>query len=424
MAEPATAGTDRVEVAPIHYRGTPFRTPKTFTHGTHRCVPPQETFELVRPFLRQAGVTRVADITGLDNVGVPVTLALRPNATTIACSSGKGLTLAAALASGAMEAIEIHAAETVVLPSVRATYAELASDGVVPGIDDLPLSRASVFHVDWPLDWHFGWDLMSGRELAVPLVMVRLARDRSSLGAFVPSSNGLGAGNSFLEAVAAALYEVIERDAVACHQTASLAGGLVPLYPDSMLQSFPLVADLVGRCDAAGVHLLISDCTADTAVPTCMVYAYDADGPSTGTFKGFGAHLDPEIALLRGVTEALQSRLNFIAGARDDLFRSAFWRVQGRNPHRYVTAIESRRDQHPIAAPTDSRSTSSIEGDIHELLTRLRAVGQRSVIVVDITPPGFPVHVVRVVAPGLEGYMHHGYTPGRRARAWVRRLRG
>src|SRR5688500_15077841 len=88
----------------IEFRGRSYRSAKAFRAGTHRVQSPAETLDLIRPYLTRAGVTRIADVTGLDRVGVPTTLAIRPNAPTMACSSGKGVTLDQAYVSGAMEA--------------------------------------------------------------------------------------------------------------------------------------------------------------------------------------------------------------------------------------------------------------------------------------------------------------------------------
>jgi ribosomal protein S12 methylthiotransferase accessory factor YcaO len=80
----------------------PDRSDKGFTLGTHRACSPAETWERIRPHFAATGLTRNADITGLDRIGIPVTLAFRPDAPTMANSTGKGLTLEAALVSGAM----------------------------------------------------------------------------------------------------------------------------------------------------------------------------------------------------------------------------------------------------------------------------------------------------------------------------------
>ena len=45
------------------------------------------------------GITRLADVTGLDNIGIPVFQAIRPNARSLSVSQGKGVSLEAAQAS-------------------------------------------------------------------------------------------------------------------------------------------------------------------------------------------------------------------------------------------------------------------------------------------------------------------------------------
>lgn len=151
--------SESLDPGPVLIRGEPHRAAKRFFRGTHRAVDPAEMLERIRPVLPFAGITRLADITGLDSLGVPVTLALRPNSPTIVCSSGKGLTLDAALVSGAMEGIEIHHAERVALPGIHAAHRELggATATIPEGL--LPLTRHSLFRADRPTHWTFGWDL-------------------------------------------------------------------------------------------------------------------------------------------------------------------------------------------------------------------------------------------------------------------------
>src|SRR4051812_38127698 len=91
----------------INYRGQAYRGEKRFWRGTQRSIPPAETMERIRPHFRAFGITRLANITHLDVIGIPVTLAIRPNADTLSQGSGKGFSLEAALASGSMEAIEL-----------------------------------------------------------------------------------------------------------------------------------------------------------------------------------------------------------------------------------------------------------------------------------------------------------------------------
>jgi ribosomal protein S12 methylthiotransferase accessory factor len=362
-------------------------------------------------------VTRLANITGLDHIGVPTTLALRPNSVTIACSSGKGITLDQAYASGAMEAIELYAAETADPPAVRASARELMGSYPTFSVDDLPLTHQSLFTEKWPFFWNMAWDLLSQAEVPVPAALVGMSRRSmaASLGAFAASSNGLGSGTSFLEAITAALLEVIERDALACVTYATQNHGhLAPVVGLDVLRSHPLVRSLVDCCDRADVELLVFDYMADTNVPTYVAYVYDRNDHRVGVLRGSGSHLDPQIALVRAITEAMQGRLCFIAGSRDDIFRSAFVQMRAERD-RVVYALKAMADASPAAPSRQDQATDTFEGDLHVLFRHLTNVGAPSIAVVDLTPDDFPISAVRVIVPGFEGYMQHNYHPGRRA---------
>jgi YcaO-like protein with predicted kinase domain len=96
--------------------GGAFASIKAFRAGTHRTVPPEETLRRGWRLAPIMGITRIANVTGLDTVGVPVVMVCRPNARSLAVSQGKGLDLPAAKASGLMESIEVYHAETITLP--------------------------------------------------------------------------------------------------------------------------------------------------------------------------------------------------------------------------------------------------------------------------------------------------------------------
>ena len=62
------------------------------------------------------GITRLADVTGLDYIGIPVIMACRPNSRALSVAQGKGLDLDAARTSGFMEAAETFHGEHIDLP--------------------------------------------------------------------------------------------------------------------------------------------------------------------------------------------------------------------------------------------------------------------------------------------------------------------
>jgi ribosomal protein S12 methylthiotransferase accessory factor len=131
-----------------------------------------------------------------------------------------------------------------------------------------------------------------------------------------------------------------------------------------------------------------------------------------------GCHPAREVALLRALTEAAQSRLTLIAGSRDDVAHGAF--------HEHERALAAWRElvdwtqadgpqRRFQEAPTWEAET--FDEDVAWELGRLRAVGVRQVVVVELTRPEFGIPVVRVVIPGLEGqHDAPGYVPGARAR--------
>ncbi|TDA25027.1 MAG: methanogenesis marker 1 protein, partial [Archaeoglobi archaeon] len=53
---------------------------KIYKDGTHRARKPEETLGWIEPKMAIAGVTRLANITGLDRIGIPIFSAVRPTA--------------------------------------------------------------------------------------------------------------------------------------------------------------------------------------------------------------------------------------------------------------------------------------------------------------------------------------------------------
>lgn len=67
---------------------------KAYRNETQRAVAPEETLSRVEPKAAESGITRIADITNLDRIGIPVFSCMRPTALEGAISvyNGKGAT--------------------------------------------------------------------------------------------------------------------------------------------------------------------------------------------------------------------------------------------------------------------------------------------------------------------------------------------
>ncbi len=393
-------------------------TAKGLRADAQRAVTPEQTLARVRPLFGRIGLTRLADITGLDTIGIPVVLSVRPQAGYLSVDGGKGFTTAAATASAAMECFERHAGENTQLPRVRATYAELPPEQRIPQ-QLLPLSKHSLFSPHLPEDWTWARDLATDQQVAVPTVMVSLERfrhPRSSLLPFSFSSNGLNSGNTRSEALVGAVYEVIERDAATCTKV-SWEAGVAYRRVDLSTATSPDIAALVERVRRAGLDVVTFDSTVDTGVPTFTSYLCDLQNPAMGVYHGYGTHLDPQVAVIRSICEAAQGRLVFIAGSRDDSFRH----------HRRLHEVTEQARRHLLSQPyvVDLRDIPDESGDTFEddgrtLVSKLATIGVEQILAVDLTHPDVGVDVMRVVVPGLEGYMLEDFVPGDRARRWSR----
>jgi YcaO-like protein with predicted kinase domain len=203
------------------------RTVKAFKAGTHRLIPPEQTVERMRPFMARMGITRVANVTGLDCIGIPVVMVVRPNGRAVSVSQGKGLTLDAARASGLMESVEAYQGERVTLPLRHGSFAELRDSFPLVDVTQLPRKANGLFHYDRPLYWIEGYDLLQGESIWVPYELVHVnftfspGNESSN---FAASSNGLASGNHLLEAISHALCEVVERDSTALWKVAGEEG--------------------------------------------------------------------------------------------------------------------------------------------------------------------------------------------------------
>ena len=81
--------------------------------GSTRAVSAEDTLTRIRAVQSRVPITRVADLTPLDSLGLPVFAAVTPLARDLTTHLGKGATPADARASAMMEAIERVSAESV-----------------------------------------------------------------------------------------------------------------------------------------------------------------------------------------------------------------------------------------------------------------------------------------------------------------------
>ncbi|HUV79819.1 MAG TPA: YcaO-related McrA-glycine thioamidation protein [Candidatus Bathyarchaeia archaeon] len=390
---------------------------KGYKKGTHRAVPPEETFTRVDPKMPAAGVTRVADITGLDRIGIPVFSSIRPYAEggAISVYNGKGTTADEARVSAMMEAIERYSAEVRDSELLVDSYSELSAKENALNPRDLILPDYVKEVEDVRIPWVEGYDLMKDEEIYVPAnaVFHPLPSRYDRVRLFRANTNGLAGGNELEEAIFHGLAEVIERDAWSLVEITRNTGPAVNIDGGGEIRN------LIDNFLNADVSVLIRDITSDICVPTFAAVSDDQmlRDPTLLTI-GMGTHTNASVAIMRAVTEVAQSRLTQIHGAREDTTTADVRRIMGyewmRKQNEHWFEISKEEDLESVES--FSVDNDDFLEDIKHVTARLKAGGLERLIVVDLTREEIGVPVVRVIVPGLEMYGVDGERIGRRCR--------
>jgi len=392
---------------------------KAYRRGTHRTVDPAATLARLQPHLDAMGITRIANVTGLDRIGVPVVMVCRPNARSLAVSQGKGLTLEAAKASGVMEAAELHHAERIELPLKLGSARDLAATHRLVDLDALPRLSESRFHPDLPILWIEGRNLLTDAPVWLPYELVHTNYTLplpTGSGCFPASSNGLASGNHILEAIDHGIAEVVERDSTSVWNHLDKAGrdrtriDLCAVDDDDC-------AAVLDRLERAGFAVAAWDATTDVGIASFYCLIVDLRHESAHCGAGAGAHPSRAVALLRALTEAIQVRTTYIAGSRDDLRPEEFTPPAIEQKLRRARALMGQAGAARSFRDVPTYESATCAEDLAWMLERLRAVGIAEVVALDLTRGEFGVPVARIVIPGLEGPDDHArYLPGARVR--------
>jgi YcaO-like protein with predicted kinase domain len=373
--------------------------PKGYRQGTHRLVAPEQTLVKITPHLTDLWVTRLADVTGLDNIGIPVYCAIRPLGKCLQVSNGKGLSHADAKVSALMEAIELYHFENPNGNLKRASLRTMQRKGhLVIRPDALPDYRSDAFFsADYVIDWVSAEDLLSGQKVWLPASAAYICSPKL----YDSTTNGLASGNHLIEATLHALYEVIERDAIS---RLSVRGRLK--FPPRRYRFIDLktvtdgpVRELVGMLTAAEVKLVLIWMKSCIPIHTFMAVLLDRKpfAPSSMVNIGFGTHLSVSVAATRAITEAAQARLTFIHGSRDDLEPQAYQSVH----HRIFEVFDSREANSRWGTLKEMASDDLVR-DYTCILRELSANGYQRIFRVNMTRAPFNIPVAKVFVGGLK----------------------
>jgi ribosomal protein S12 methylthiotransferase accessory factor len=423
--------------------------PKIDGSGAHREFSVEHTLERISPHLGRMGITRVADITGLDRIGLPIYNAIVPRSNDIlSVYNGKGLTPLHSRTSAIMEAAERFAACHPRKPDVVATLKELDLAGERRlRIDAVNLERFERFSEDSRISWLRGYDLLNEESVLVPQFLAGYYP--LGVGEIPPfritTTNGIASGNSLEEAICHALCELIERDDWTmseiigqrlshCLRSGVLFGGDAdPVaarwchnqYLNIDLTTLPAsareVADMYAR---AGLAIGIKHITSELGIPCFVgtVVEHISDSFSH-SHLGIGCHPDASTAIFRCLTEVAQSRVVDIHAMREDIVLAdaevdksqLHVKRNGKvNPEGFYV---KRSDRLLRWNEVKTFETDDLMTDTRLMLERLAAAGVPQVVAVDLSVADVPASVVRVIAPSIESYAVDHSALGHRAAA-------
>ena len=394
---------------PIHYFS-----------GTHRAIEPLKTIANYEKKLKIAGITRITEITHLDRVGIPVYSAIRPTAQDggVSIYAGKGVKKDQAKASAMMEGFERYSAEKQDIDSensVIATFNNL-KNSINP--KDLILSNETKdLDLDYAeIEWTLATDIVTEKEYYVPSnAIFHPYIPQKSVPLFKGNTNGLSSGNVLEEAVLHGILEVIERDAWSIFELTKKNKKQI----DTKTIQNPLINELLNKFKKEAIDIKLMDLTVDVNIPTIAATADDTllKDPALLTL-GVGTHLNPEVAIMRALTEVAQSRATQIHGAREDTVRADFMRKAGYKRMKRINNHYFNEEKDQIQIDNiDNKATDSLKKDIEIVVSELKKFLLDKILFADLTRKELGINVVRVIIPGSETY---SVDPDRIGNRWIK----
>lgn len=371
-------------------------------------------------FEKICGITRVADITYLDRIGIYAYQSVRPDAEegdgSFTIFSGKGLTKEQCKISAIMEGIERYCAEErnnrdIIL---KKSIAELRTNYNIVEPKELNILNQSISEND-EIEWILGYDLIAKSEVYIPAANVcypyNFRKHKYPLRNY---TTGLAAGNTYLEALFHGLCEVIERDAAAMNII--FKKGISVDIHTIKNKTIRKIIERITKTE--GLKLYVKYITTEEInVPVFQVLIDDTFLRNPLYISGgYGAHPNKEIALINALNEAILSRAGTISGGREDLekflkAKENFSYEEYKKKYRYWFDQKKTINFENI----ESEDLPTILDDMSLCVERLVNAGFDKIIFVNLKKRNIDVPVIKMLVPGLERYSFKMEAFGRHA---------
>ena len=376
--------------------------PKVYILETHRSKTPASTLQSIETTRSLVGMMSFRDATNLDRIGLPVFTCdrLRPDNSKTS-HTGKGVSKTQAKVSLMMEAIERYCSEfrnEYRGKLVHGSYIELRNDFNILDPQELILPSFSDYRAELSLHWVWGFDVNTEEDILVPAAAVYHPFHLDEITPIKTHTNGLASGNTMEEAIFHGMTEIIERDAWSIAQFNGEMNAALTVEDEPEHQ---FIIELIRKFEKAGVEVTARDLTTDIGVPVIAAFSQDALYPNLMPFDGFGAHLDPRVAMARALLELATTRAFFIQKHGLDSLQETipfYYRDEDLEDPRFYAPQQKRLGE------MESQYSNDILEDIKMLLKKLERCGLRRTVAVDLTRSDVGTPVVRVIIPGMEVY--------------------
>ena len=269
------------------------------------------------------------------------------------------------------------------------------------------------FDEDAVIDWTPVWSLTEQRHRLLPTNLLYFGAPVRPGPLYARAdSNGNAAGSSLEDAVLQGLLELVERDAVALwwYNRTRAPGVDLDAFADPWIDELREVYAEIDR------EVWVLDVTADLTIPTMVALSRWTHGRHEGIMFGFGAHLDPSVALRRALTEMNQLMPAIVTAGADGRYDcdddpdAARWLRHATVANQpYLMPDPAVRPRRP--ADYGYRPTRDLRDDVDAVRVKLDAIGLE-LLVLDQTRPDIELPVVKVIVPGMRHFWAR-FAPGR-----------
>lgn len=364
---------------------------------------------------KKMGLEELVDLSEMDKTNIPV-FSARNGSNQFHHNYGKGITYLQAKISALMEFIERMSADGHKPTSINGKYIDIIEQYNIEIVKPSTLITNYVEYVadSTEINWMPALNITNFNCALIPTISTLFPYTGDKILLYQNNTNGLSAGSTYQEAILQGIYEVLERDIISFGLA---TGEMVDVNLDSIESD--LVLNIIHELKRNGINVYIKYIPNEFNIPCFIVTGDDIKSKTPSLLcGGYGCHSKKEIALIRGLTELIQSRKSLLYGKRADIipFKTDESEEKEYNASklRKKVLFEHQESQLEYNNILECRFTN-LKEELAYLIELLNK-NKMNIYVVNLTKDEIKnaLPVVRIIIPGLENWYDTRERIGRR----------